>query len=155
MAISQDDIRNHLTSLGDVFIQIAHRGDGSPEIAWGDTFVYCRKTDGTIPKMPFVTIVTKDYEGFDFESQLNRGGLFRLNFEIGREGFEEAFGFSPADCDENRARFDFTAIDCFFPHPVYGKSSWACIINPSDQSRGLVESYLSSAFRFARKRIAI
>lgn len=155
MPISQDDIRTYLSSLGDVFVQIANPDDGSPEIAWGDTFVYCRKEDGTISKMPFVTIVTKDYEGFDCESQLNRGGRFRLNIEIGRERFEEAFGFRPAECDENREKFDFAAIDSFFPHPVYGKSGWACIINPSDGSRNLVESQLTSAFGFARQRVAV
>ncbi len=155
MSISQEEIRTYLSSLGNVFLQIANPEDGSPEIAWGDTFVYCRKEDGTIPKMPFVTIVTKDYKGFDDESQLNRGGLFRLNIELGRERFEEAFGFSSAAWEENRAKFDVAAIDRFFPHPVYGKSGWACIINPCEGSRNLVESHLSSAFRFAYNRIAV
>lgn len=155
MPISQDDIRTYVASIGDVFIQIANPDDGSPEIAWGDTFVYCRKEDGTIPKMPFVTIVTKDYDGFDCESQLNRGGLFRLNVEIGRERFEETFGFKPDECDKNRIEFDFAAKDRFFPHPVYGKSGWVCIINPTDESRNLVESQLNFAFRFAQKRYSV
>lgn len=155
MPVSQEQIRSCLTSLGDVFLQVAKSGDGSPEIAWGDTFAYCRRPDGSIPQMPFVTIVTKDYKGFDEESQLNRGGLFRLNMELGRQQFEQTFGFRPDLCDGNRARFDFTAINTLFPHPVYGKSSWACIINPDEDSRSLVESCLASAFRLAYSRIAI
>ena len=155
MPVSQEQIRSYLTSLGDVFLQIANPGDGSPEIAWGDTFAYCRRRDGTIPKMPFVTIVTKDYNGFDEESQLNRGGLFRLNIELGRERFEETFGFGPDLCDGNRARFDVTAINTFFPHPVYGKSSWACIINPDEDSLALVESHLTAAFGLAYSRHSI
>lgn len=103
--------------------------------------------------MPFVTIVTKDYKGFDEESQLNRGGLFRLNIELGRQQFEQTFGFTPDQCDSHRAGFDVTAINTFFPHPVYGKYSWACIINPDEDSRSQVESRLSSAFRLASSRI--
>jgi len=137
-----------------VFLQIASQGDGSPEIAWGDTFAWCRRPDGTIPKMPFATLVTKDYTGFDEESRLNRGGLFRLNMELGRQQFEETFGFTPDLCDSHRARFDFAATNTFFPHPVYGKSSWACIINPEEDSRTRVESGLFSAFRLASSRLA-
>jgi hypothetical protein len=155
MPISQDEIRSYLSSIGDVFIQIANPVDGSPEMAWGDTFVYCRKEDGTIAKMPFVTIITKDYEGFDSESQLNLGNSFRLNFEMGQRRFEETFGFEPAKCDENRKKFDFSAKDKFFPHPVYGKSAWACIVDPTDGSRDAVESHLNFAFQLAHKRIAV
>jgi hypothetical protein len=38
--------------------------------------------------MPFATMVTKDYDGFDTASDLNRPGIFRLNIAVGRQAFE-------------------------------------------------------------------
>ena len=44
--------------------------------------------------MPFATIVTKDYTGFDTASDLNRPGVFRLNVGVGRDTFRALFGDS-------------------------------------------------------------
>lgn len=129
--MTQDDIRNLLGANTAVHIQIAAPGDGSPEIAWGDTFFYVRDANGESAKMPFATIVTKDYTGFDTDSQLDRGGLYRLNIELGKQRFETLFGFAPKALDEHRAAFDFTALDTLFPHPLYGAHGWVSIINPS------------------------
>lgn len=152
--MTQDDIRHYLGANDAVRIQIAADGDGSPEIAWGDTFFYVLDKNGEPRKMPFATIVTKDYPGFDTESQLDRGGLWRLNIEVGKEKFERLFGFWPRALDEHRGKFDFAALDKVFPHPLYGAHGWASIINPTEPSRGTIVALLDFALNRASSRAA-
>lgn len=140
--MTQNEIRKYLGDNTDVLVQIANSGDGSPEIAWGDTFIYVRDKSGEPKKMPFTTIVTKDYEGFDSDSNLNRPGLFRLNIEVGKGKFEELFGFCPKEMKENRSKFDFTASNKLFPHPLYGDYGWVSIISPEENSASIVKSLL-------------
>jgi hypothetical protein len=154
MPMTQDDIRKRLGSNGRVFVQIASSDDGSPEIAWGDTFFYVRSANGDPPKMPFTTIVIKDYDEFDCDSRLNRGGLFRLNIEIGKEKFEELFGFEPKDLEQNRDPFDFSSIDQLFPHPIYGPYGWVSIINPGDASASVINALLDLSLDRALRRVA-
>jgi hypothetical protein len=130
--MTQDDIRNHLAAHPAVVVQVAAEDDGSPAIAWGDTFCYVRESDGTPRKMPFATIVTKDYPGFDTTSNLDRGGLFRLNIDVGRDKFVDLFGFATTELAQHANRFDYAAAGLFFPHPVYGAHGWVSIINPDD-----------------------
>ena len=68
--MTADEIIEFAAGLPDVAAITAHEGDGSPEVAWGDTFIYY----GENRKMPWATIVTKDYEGWDEASNLNRPG---------------------------------------------------------------------------------
>src|SRR5690606_14238046 len=78
-----DEIIGYLTTLDGVLPLRPGPGDGSPEIAWGDTFFYYAP-DGEVPArtQPFATIVTKNYPG-DERSQLDRPGNFRLNISAG------------------------------------------------------------------------
>ena len=154
MPVTQDDIRNHLGANSGVFVQIASPEDGSPEIAWGDTFFYARGLNGEPPKMPFATIVTKDYENFDCDSKLNRGGLFRLNIEVGKEKFLELFGVKPGEFEHQRDEFDFASIDRIFPHPIYGSYGWLSVINPNHESLGVINSLLDFSLKQALRRRA-
>jgi hypothetical protein len=155
MPVTQDDIRMHLGAHSEVLVQIAGTGDGSPEIAWGDTFFYVRNANGEPPKMPFATIVTKDYESFDCDSNLNRGGLYRLNMDVGKEKLEELFGVKPGELQQNRGKFDFTSVDQLFPHPIYGPNGWVSIINPQVESSGVVNSLMDFSLKRALRRAAV
>jgi uncharacterized protein DUF6194 len=130
-------------------VQVASREDGSPEIAWGDTFFFY--TPGRdIPadrKFPFATIVTKDYGEFDCASDLNRPGVFRLNVGVSKQTFTALFGVAkPED-------YDFTALDKLMPHPVYGKMHWVCVLNPSAATLEAMLPLLAEAYeRAAGKR---
>jgi uncharacterized protein DUF6194 len=150
--MTQDDIRAFFAADPAVHIQIAAPGDGSPEAAWGDTFVYVRDEGGAPKKMPFATIVTKDYAGFDAWSKLDRGGLFRLNLDVGREVFAGLFGFAPKELAQHRDRYDFAAIDRLFPHPAYGAQGWVSVINPASASQEQVEALMRGALGRALKR---
>lgn len=143
--MTQDEIRSYLAARREVRVQVAGPDDSSPAMAWGDTFFFLVGAGGVAKMMPFATIVTKDYEGFDEFSKLNRGGLYRLNVELRRDEFEARLGFAPNELDEMRNRIDFTAVDRLFPHPTYGGSGWVSIVNPSDDSRALVFALLDAS----------
>lgn len=150
--MTQNDIRQYLDSNTSVLTQVASAESGNPEISWGDSFFYVLNSDGSPSKMPFATIITKDYDGFDINSKLNRGGLFRLNIEVGKEKFEEIFGIATAQIKENLFLFDVASIDSFFPHPVYGAYGWISIINPSNESANTIKNLLTYAINKARKK---
>ena len=151
--MNQQEITDFLLALGHVTVLVASEANGSPPQAWGDTFYFITDTDGEAQKMPFSTIVTQDYKGFDEASQLDRDGLFRLNADLGKEQFQEIFGYLPADHQSQHDEYDYTAVDTLFPHPVYAKHAWASIINPSDKSVAKTKEILLAAHQRAMRKI--
>lgn len=97
----------------------ASEATGAPEVSWGDSFFfYDPDGDPVDRRLPFATIVTKDFEGFDTTSDLNRPGVFRLNIAVGREIYRDLIGHTPAAHDQHQGEFDYAALDRFLPHPV-------------------------------------
>ena len=94
--------------------------------------------------MPFATIVTKDYGNFDNASNLNREGVFRLNFELRNKTFDQLF-------PDETVQHDFSSLDHLLPHPVYGKLHWACVLNPSVSTfDGQIRQLLAEAHALAK-----
>ncbi len=146
--MDEEAIRTYVAStFKGVDVQIGSKEDGSPEIAWGDTFfIYDpqRNLEGT-GRFPFATIVTKDYGDFDNASKLDRPGVFRLNIGISRKSFDSLF---PDEVDH-----DFTALDVLMPHPVYGRNHWVCVLNPTDATFEKLKPLLAEAYDTAFRRI--
>ena len=120
---------------------------GTEGIAAGDTF-FIYDPDRNLQdkqRFPFATIVTKDYGDFDNASNLNREGVFRLNVGVSRETFRSLFG------DDGTS--DFTALDRLMPHPVYGRQSWVCVLNPSAETFERVTPLLREAYEIAVARV--
>ncbi len=120
---------------------------GTQGIAAGDTF-FIYDPDRNLPdrqQLPFATIVTKDYCDFDDASHLDREGVFRLNVGIGRGTFRSLFAE-----DEP---YDFTALDRLMPHPVYGRQSWVCVLNPNAETFERVKPLLREAYELAVARV--
>jgi hypothetical protein len=97
-------------------------------------------------KFPFATLMTNDDN--DSASNLNRPSIFRLNIGIRKETFD-LMAFS--------ADVDFTVLDQFLPHPVYGKMFWVCVLNPSETifqtvKQLLAEAYDLSVQKYAKKK---
>ena len=131
--MDEKELVRALTDLPGVATVTAGPDNGAPEAAWGDSFFFYDPDDG-IPadrRMPFATVVVKDYPGFDTASDLDRPGVFRLNLAVGRARFTELFGFGPAEFAAHRDSFDFTVLDKVMPHPVYATQGWACILVPN------------------------
>src|SRR5699024_2965851 len=80
--MDQDAIIQYIT---DTFtsIEILRPIDG---LGAGDTFIYYDPERNIDPsrRLPFATIVTKDYGDFDNTSQLYRPDVFRLNIGVSR-----------------------------------------------------------------------
>lgn len=127
-----------------------------PAIARGDTFfIYDPGRDLDAPRrLPFATIVTKDYGDFDDRSNLDRAGVFRLNVELRKETFRGLYGKLSAPSAPPVAGHDFTALDTWMPHPVYAPQSWICILNPGDARAAEIRAYVAEAHAIAVERVA-
>ncbi|HWC78623.1 MAG TPA: DUF6194 family protein [Pseudonocardiaceae bacterium] len=148
-----DDLIALISSLPGVDPLTADATSGAPEIAWGDSFFYY-DPDRDQPadrRMPFATIVTKDYPGFDTESRLDRPGVFRLNISVGRDAFARLLGYPPAAHAEQPG-IDYAVLDRLLPHPVYAVQSWVSVLNPGPDTAELVRSLLTEAHARAMRR---
>src|SRR5215470_13102186 len=142
--MTEVEIIRSLAGLPGVVAVVASRENGAPEVAWGDSFFFY-DPDNVAPdnrRLPFATIVTKDYAGFDTASDLDRPGVFRVNLAVGRDRFAELFGFVPAEFAERQTEFDFTALDRVVPHPVYARQAWISVLVPgagsAEQAKQLI-----------------
>lgn len=143
-----DDIVEFVTGLGSVVAQTPSEGDGTPELAWGDSFFYF-SPDGTVTAtQPFATVVTKTYPGEE-ASRLDRPGAFRVNVAAGRELFAEYTGFAPRDLPEST---EPTVDDSVIAHPTYGSLAWLAVVNPGPATEDDVRRLLRSAWESARAR---
>jgi hypothetical protein len=122
-------------------------GDGTPQIAWGDTFFYYAP-DGRMPQrtQPFATIVTKNYPD-DETSRLDRPKVFRLNIAALRDPARAGV----AD-DDAATTTDPSALDRLFPHPVYGSMGWLAVLDPGPRSTSAATDLLRQAYEAARAR---
>ena len=138
--MTRDDIVAFVIGLGSVAAQTAAEGDGSPDIARGDTFFYY-SPDGSVPAatQPFATIVTKNYPGEE-SAGLDRPGAFRVNIAAGRELFTE-YTVTPE-----------TPEDAVVAHPTYGSQGWLAVVNPGAETDAAVRGLLRHAWEASRAR---
>ncbi|MEV0340138.1 DUF6194 family protein [Nocardia sp. NPDC050713] len=147
--MQRNEIIEFVRGLDGVLTLEPHPGDGSPEIAWGDTFFYYAP-DNVVPRtQPFATIVTKDYPD-DATSRLNRPDTFRVNFFAGKDAFLDRPGRTPRD--PAPADTDPSATDTLIAHPVYGSQGWLAVVNPGLRTETAVRELLRAAHDLARSR---
>ncbi|MPQ96332.1 hypothetical protein GB931_00015 [Modestobacter sp. I12A-02628] len=139
-----DDCIAHAVALDSVMVVRRVPGDGSPEISWGDAFIYYAPGGRIPPTQPFATVVTKDHPD-EPVSGLDEPGAFRLNLAVPAAEFARALGARGAEADAPRAR------DAWFPHPVYGRAGWLSIVSP-DTQRDEVRRLIDVAHEAARAR---
>jgi len=146
--MTQSEITQYITAtFPGVDVVVASQATGAPEITWGDSFFFCDPGNELSPdhRFPFATIVTRDYSDFDCASNLNREGVFRLNFGVSKETFQTLFGADDSG-------YDFTALDQIMPHPVYAAQYWICVLNPSKVTFEKLRLFLAEAYELAIKR---
>ena len=71
---------------------------------------------------------------------------------VGRVRFEQLVGYSPAQHAAHQEDFDYSALDCVLPHPVYAVQAWVSILNPGDKTSALGRSLIVEAHRRAAQR---
>ncbi|GAB6903877.1 DUF6194 family protein [Kineosporia succinea] len=147
-----DEIIAFVRSLGDVHVQRPAPGDGTPAIAWGDTFVYY-SPDGSLPRaQPFVTIVTKQYPD-EPPAGLDAEGAFRVNVAAGTDEFRARLGRDPKD----PAPEGETLEGRIGAHPTYSSLGWLAVRNPTPDC-GVLElirtAHTQAANRFERRTSA-
>ncbi len=150
--MDQDAIIQYVT---DTFtgVEVVRPIDGPG--AGGTFFFYDpqRNIDPT-RRLPFATIVTKDYAGWDEASQLHRPDVFRLNIGVGRDTFRALFGHPTSEDSTKGTDYDFAALDRLMPHPTYARQSWVCVLNPSPDTFDAVKPLLAEAYSNAAARHA-
>jgi Family of unknown function (DUF6194) len=144
--MESQDIITFVSGLPGVVAVTADEAMGAPEVAWGDSFFYYDPDDDEANRrMPFATIVIKDYDGFDTASNVNRPGVFRLNISVGRTVLQELTG-------TDYEQVDYTVLDRVIPHPVYATQGWVSILNPGEATAEQAKSLLADAHARAAAR---
>ncbi|WP_027945048.1 DUF6194 family protein [Amycolatopsis taiwanensis] len=148
--MTMEEIIGFVAELDGVLTLKPAPGDGSPELAWGDTFFYYAP-DGVTPTrtQPFATIVTKNYPG-DEASHLDRPDAFRVNIAAGKEAFTRWTGHEPRD--SAATEIDPSTADTVMAHPVYGTAGWLAVVNPGKRTESETYELLRTAYRLARSR---
>jgi hypothetical protein len=135
--MSIDDVVTLVEGLGGVLTLRPGPGDGSPEIAWGDVFLYVAP-DGVLPRtQPFATVVTKRYPD-EPPSGLDRPGAFRLNVAASAADVSRWAGGAGGEPDTLTA------------HPVY--PGWLAVVDPGPRTADVVRALLRAAHARARAR---
>ena len=148
--MDQDAIIQYITdTFAGVEVQRPTDGPGA-----GDTFFFYDPRRNIDPqrRLPFATIVVKDYGDFDNASNLNRADVFRLNIGVSRDTFRAHVG-SGGD-SASATGHDFAALDRLMPHPVYAPQSWLCVLNPSRETFEAVKPLLAEAYAIVAARHA-
>ncbi|QNP61641.1 DUF6194 family protein [Streptomyces genisteinicus] len=148
--MTQDEIISFVAAMDGVLTLRPAPGDGSPDVAWGDTFFYYAP-DGVVPAaaQPFATIVTKNLPG-DATSRLDRPDAHRVNIAAGKEEFTRWTGRPPGGREP--ATTAPAADDTVVAHPVYAAAGWLAVVNPGPRTRTATAELLSTAHRLARAR---
>ena len=151
--MSMEQILSAVKEFDGVLVLAPEPGSEFPAVAWGDAFFYYAP-DGQVPQhiQPYGTIVTKDYPD-DTASRLgaaeNGPDRWRVNIHVDRRAFRRLTGETPREL--TRAR-DFTAVDEFTPHPVYGPLGWVAVVNPAERTLDALIELLREAHDAARMR---
>jgi hypothetical protein len=151
--MTMDEIITLVSGLDGVLTFRPVPGDGSPEIAWGDTFFYY-SADGSTPTdaQPFATIVTKNYPD-DEVSRLDRPGAFRVNVAAGKDAFTRWTGHAPRDRSTTGAQPNDDAVDdTVIAHPVYGAVGWLAVTNPGPRTDATIRDLLHAAYERTKAR---
>ena len=148
----QDDIIQYITQTF-TGVEVVRPADGPGA---GDSFFYyAPHQDLDMQRqLPFATIVTKDYGDFDSSSHLDRQGVYRLNIGVSRDTFRTLFGYGPGEDTPQSGDYDYAALDQLMPHPVYAPQSYACVLNPGQQTFEAVKPLLAKAYARGAARYA-
>ena len=125
-----------------------------PVESWGERGVFYNP--GLVRKRGVYVLTVKEKDGAnDRASQLDRPGVYRVNFGLRRERFRALFGPQPKRPPKGGVvdtGHDFTALDRLLPHPVYGWMSWVCVLNPSEETFRELWPLMEESWEYAKEK---
>lgn len=127
-----------------------------PINSWGERSYFYNPGSRAARGTYFLTIKEKDGAN-DRASNLDRLGVWRLNFGLPRPDFVRLFGCQPVRPGKGQAiegPWVFTTLDLLTPHPVYGWMGWVSILNPSRESFDRIKPLIGTAYGKARENFA-
>ena len=101
-----------------------------------------------------LTIKEKDGNN-DKSSNLNREGIFRINFGVTKNTFINKFGFIPARPLKGNTvdmQYDFSTLNMLLPHPVYAWMAWVSILNPDKNSFYNIKQFINESYEYAKEK---
>jgi len=143
-----DEVRQRMAAYDGVLVLAPEKGDGTPEIAWGDLFFYYAP-DGEVPAgQPFATVTTKDYP--DEPSWSTGPGSWRVNIGVGATTFETLLGYRPRDSPPCAP--DVVPPDTVVANPSYAALAWVSVVDPGERTSRVVLEQLDAAYDAAQRR---
>ncbi len=124
--------------------------DVHPKASWGETSFFVNPEE-KLPSGAYFATLKESNGDNDKASDLDRDGVFRLNFGPGKKPFEDTFGPTPERPSKGSiiiGPWDFNELDKLMPHPIYG---WMGILNPSAKTFKEIEPYMNLAYQKANK----
>ncbi|WP_194778332.1 DUF6194 family protein [Pararhodonellum marinum] len=109
--------------------------------------------DGSKPKGRYFATIKMSDGPNDKASDLDRDGVYRLSFGLGKEGFIALFGPKPARPPKGGIvdmPHDFHQTNTLVPHPVYAWMGWVCILNPASFDR--ISEHLDQAYEMLLRK---
>jgi hypothetical protein len=94
--------------------------------------------------------VIKDYPE-DVESRLHAPGRWRLSIHVGSSMFFDLLGFRPEHLAGTSN--DFSQVDVFLPHPVYGAYGWVAVVSPGRRTTARALGAIGEAHAADRRRV--
>jgi hypothetical protein len=137
----------------EVIEQVAALGGVDVLEAGGDYYLFYDPRNGEPVEQlhPFATLVTADRH--DPASNLDREGVYRLNFGVSKKTYESILGPRPSWPKDGamvvETGYDYTSLDKLMPHPVYSPQSWMCVLNPSEETFESLRPLLTEAYERA------
>lgn len=121
---------------------------------WGERGLFYNP-GGKLPKGIYLLTFKEHDSPNDSASNINRGGLYRLNLGISKQSFTKLFGAIPQRPLAGQivqTGHNFQEIDIITPHPVYGWMAWIAVINPSEETFNVLKPLIEESYRAAVKK---
>jgi len=119
-----------------------------PVNAWGEKSYFYNPNSRFSRGAYFCTLKEKDGDN-DKASNLDRDGIWRLNFGLPKSEFQNLFGpppKRPTKGDAIRGAWEFRTTDLLMPHPVYGWMGWVAVLNPSTDTFDACKPLMKQAY---------
>ena len=122
-----------------------------PKQSWGETsFFY--NPDGSSPHGTYFFTIKEKNGDNDKASDLDRTGIYRLNFGISKNSFLSLFPEVPSRPAKGKiivGNYDFTATNVLTPHPIYGWMPWLAILSPDEEQLERIKPFIQESYELA------